>query len=74
MEPLRELTCKDVVWHRAAENQQAFECIKAVLTTSLTLTYFDSRKNTTLQCDASQYGLGVVILQDDQPVEFAMHS
>ena len=35
------------------------------------LTYYNPKKQTTLQTDASVKGLGACLLQDDKPVYFA---
>ena len=35
------------------------------------LRYFDPSKAVTLQCDASESGLGAVILQEGQPIAFS---
>ena len=35
------------------------------------LTYYNPKKQTTLQTDASVKGLGACLLQDDRPVYFA---
>ena len=35
------------------------------------LRYFDNTKEITLQCDASESGLGAVIMQESQPVAFS---
>ncbi|PFX13394.1 Uncharacterized protein K02A2.6 [Stylophora pistillata] len=35
------------------------------------LQYFDVSKNVTIQCDASQYGIGATLLQEGQPVHYA---
>ena len=35
------------------------------------LQYYDIRKPVTIQADASQYGLGATLLQDNLPVCFA---
>ena len=34
------------------------------------LKYFDPSKQVTLQCDASECGLGYSLLQDEQPVGY----
>ena len=38
------------------------------------LKYFDVSQSVTLQCDASNLGLGAVLLQDNQPVAYASRS
>ena len=43
---------------------------KAVCSTPV-LRYYDVHEEVTLQCDASQFGLGAALLQQGQPVAFA---
>ena len=45
--------------------------IKKFLTDAPVLRYYDVSKPVTVQCDASQSDLGVVLLQDCQPVCYA---
>ena len=68
---LRDLTQKNVdfVWQEAQE--KAFKNLKSVISSVPVLRYYDLKDEVTLQCDASQYGLGAVLLQDGQPVAFA---
>lgn len=49
----------------------AFDKVKKLLSTAPTLAYYVVNKGVTLQCDASQAGIGCAILQDGRPVEFA---
>ena len=35
------------------------------------LTYYDRKKPVTVQCDYSKQGLGVALVQDGRPVQFA---
>ena len=71
MEPIHQLTRKDTAWEWTPEHERAFVQIKKALITSPTLAFFSNEKATTLQCDASQYGLGAVVLQDGKPVAYA---
>ena len=41
-----------------------------MITREPVLKYFDPSKEVTLRCDASESGLGAVILQEGQPVAF----
>ena len=72
---LRELLVKDVeyrwddVIHGAALRQ-----LKDMLVTSPVLQYYDVKKPTVIQSDASSFGLGCAILQDGKPVEYASRS
>ena len=66
-EPLRRLEDKDVEWHW---NERAFIDVKRLITNNPVLRYYDVSKEVTLQCDASQSGLGAALLQEGQPVAF----
>ena len=71
MEPLRKLTCQNTGWWWGPEHDQAVDKVKQALTAAPVLRYFDPRKATTVQADASQVGLGAVLLQDGQPIAYA---
>ena len=74
--PMRQLLKNDVEfeWNEACKN--AFTKIKDVITQNQgpVLTYFDPRKDITLQVDASKSGLGAALLQDGRPVSYASMS
>ena len=61
-------TYKDIAWQWNEEQEQAFCKVKKALTVAPVLRYFDKDIHPTVQCDASQTGLGAVLLQQDQPV------
>ena len=71
--PLRNLTKKEneFIWDQNTE--RAYAAMKKLLCQQPgpILAYFDPRKNITLQCDASQTGLGAAMLQNDRPVSYA---
>lgn len=69
--PLRELDKKEHCWHWNSCHEQAFEKIKSMICQSPVLKYFDHTQQITLQCDASQGGLGAALLQEGRPVAYA---
>ena len=70
-EPLRRLLDKDVLWHWDATHENALNQVKQLITREPVLRYFDNAKEVTLQCDASESGLGATIMQEGQPVAFS---
>ena len=73
--PLRELATKDTefVWDEA-RHDTALQKLKDLLSAAPVLQYYDVShvaKPMTVQCDASQGGLGAVIMQDGKLVEYA---
>ena len=70
-EPLRRLLDKDVLWHWDATHENALNQVKQLITREPVLRYFDNAKEVTLQCDASESGLGATIMQGGQPVAFS---
>ena len=69
--PLRELTQKDTKWVWGPGQQQALETLKKAVSSTPVLRYYNLKEEVTLQCDASQPGLGAVLLQNSQPVAYA---
>ena len=70
-EPLRRLEDKLVEWHWNEVHERAFTDVKQLITNHPVLRFYDVSKEVTLQCDASQSGLGAALLQEGQPVAFA---
>ena len=70
--PLRELATKDTefVWDEARHGP-AQQKLKDLLSAAPVIQYYDVTKQVTVQCDASQGGLGTVIMQDEKSVEYA---
>ena len=70
-EPLRRLEDKDAEWQWLTQHKVAFNTVKKYLTESPVLKYYSVNDEVTIQCDASDTGLGAVLLQKGQPVCYA---
>ena len=73
-EPLRKLTEKNVMFTWDSSQEEAFQAIKNMISFAPLLKYYDVASETTIQCDASESGLGATLLQEGQPVAFASRS
>ena len=69
--PLRDLTQNDVQWVWNELQQTAFAKLKEMVTRTPVLRYYNLKEEVTLQCDASQSGLGAALMQNGQPVAYA---
>ncbi|CAC5406606.1 unnamed protein product [Mytilus coruscus] len=56
------------------QEQQAFEKLKDIITKNPVLSFYDVSKPVTVSCDASQCGLGAMLIQDNKPVAYASRS
>ena len=66
--PLRELTQKDAVWIWEQPQQNALDTLKQM---APVLHFYSLHDEITIQCDASQSGLGAALLQNGQPVAYS---
>ena len=69
--PLRDLLKRDVEWTWDEVHDRILEQVKTAITDIPALRLFDSAAPATFSVDASLYGVGAVVLQSRQPVEFA---
>jgi transposase InsO family protein len=77
--PLHNLLRKDVQWSWGPQQDAAFQTSKQHLVSAEVLVHFDPKKDLILSCDASPYGLGVVLAHrmpdgTERPVAYASRS
>ena len=72
--PLRKIILKDSHYSPGNPEHTAFNAIKAEFKKKIILPYFDRNKGTILQTDASKKGFGAVILQEEQPIYYALRA
>ncbi|XP_012482950.1 uncharacterized protein LOC105797538 [Gossypium raimondii] len=71
--PLTKLLRKCMPFSWTDLQQESFEKLKTVLTEALVLIQPESEKEFTVYSDASQVGLGCVLMQEGKVVEYASH-
>ena len=69
--PIRDLLKTDVVFQWDMEQTEAFKSVKEILSTEPVLAFYNVKKPVLITCDASQSGLGTVLLQEDRPIAYA---
>ena len=74
--PLRDLIKKNINFRWDEDvHGAALEQIKKTLSEPPVLKFFDTQEeNIVLQCDASNFGLGACLMQNNQPVQYASRS
>lgn len=68
---LREILSKKKEFIWTANEQEIFEKLKRCVSSSPVLAYFNPNLKPIVSVDASQYGLGAVLLQEDHPICYA---
>ena len=68
---MRELLQKDVHWPWEEHHKKSFQDVKKLLSSDRCLAFVDISKPITIQVDASNSGLGAVLLQEGKPVAYA---
>lgn len=68
---LRQLTKDGVPWLWDEVHEKAFVELKRQISSTPVLKYFDINLPITLQCDASETGLGCTLMQEGLPVAYA---
>ena len=69
--PLRVLTLRETECCWLEAYGKVFQEMKLLVTNSPVLQYYDPEEELTLECDASEKGLGAALLQQGHPIAFA---
>ncbi|XP_038138952.1 uncharacterized protein K02A2.6-like [Cyprinodon tularosa] len=69
-EILRQLTRKENLWEWTDIQEGAFQRLKDKIAQAPVLQYYNKEEELTLQCDASDTGLGAALTQKGKPVAF----
>ena len=72
--PLKLLTEQSALFTRQTQQEEVFQVLKTVITNVPVLKFYDLNEEATIQCDASEKGLGATLLQKGQPVAFISRS
>ncbi|UYV80685.1 K02A2.6-like [Cordylochernes scorpioides] len=72
--PLRKLISNKSEWKFGGEENDCFEKLKNMVSNAPILTFLDPTKPITISSDASQYGIGTVLMQGGQAIEYASFS
>ena len=67
---IRQLTRKDVPWTWSSAQENDIARMNQIVSDAPVLRYYDPERELTIQCDASQTGLGAALLQNGQPLAF----
>ena len=71
MQRLVNLNKKDTPWTWSETQKTAFDNIKGLVSNTPILSFYDPNKYLTLENDASNYGIGSVLLQEGKPIAYA---
>ena len=70
-QPLRDLTAKEAKFIWSTQHAKSFKEIRELVVEHPVLKYYGPSEEATIQCDASEVGLGAALMQNGQPVAFA---
>lgn len=70
-QPLRNLTLTNAQFMWSEQHDKAFDEVKKLVAHHPVLKYYDINDEVTIQCEASERGLGATLLQNRQPFAFA---
>ena len=68
LEPIRQLTHSEMEWCWTPTHDKAFETVQKLVTEAPLLAFYNTQDELTIQCDASQTGLGAALMQNGRPL------
>ena len=71
---LRRLMAKDSDFIWTVSHTKAFECSKDNILSCATLMYYDDEKPCAIQVNASNIGVGAMLIQEDKVIEYHSHA
>ena len=74
IQSLRDLTAPGAQFVWSTQHETAFQTIKDLICKQPVLRYYDVNEEVTVQTDASNAGFGAVLMQEGQPVAFALRT
>ncbi|CAB4008143.1 Transposon Ty3-G Gag-Pol poly [Paramuricea clavata] len=71
VDPLRDLTHKESAWCWLEIHEKAWNEVKHLIAMTPVLAYYKPSESLEIQCDSSQTGLGVALMQNGHPIAYA---
>lgn len=68
---LRKLISESVPWNWTTAEDKEFKAVKQLVADVRTLRYYNPKQPLTIECDASCFGLGAVVYQDEGVIGYA---
>ncbi|XP_053692358.1 uncharacterized protein K02A2.6-like [Sabethes cyaneus] len=68
---LRKLISESVTWSWGKAEDDEFECVKRLVSDVKTLRYYNPKAPLVIECDASCFGLGVAVYQNEGVIGYA---